>query len=181
MTSLAAALQQLQQLRSIPITERKRVPITNVSPPTPEMKAEAARYKAQVAADAAKQRAAQQADRLAQENHDIILPNISSFSKEAAIKLKGLVESMIQGHEDAGMNVNGAYGSEKINSLGRYLSAINEHISKGGAPVPDAAASPSSAAAAAYVQVQNIPVGSVRSLSASLSYLAQKVGVATTA
>ena len=160
------------------------------------MKAEAARNKAQMAAQAAQQKAlekAQQADRLAQESHEIYLPNISSLSKELAQRIKGSVEAMIQNRDDVGMNVNGGYGTEKINSLDRYLSAINTHISSNPPPPepidrPDLVNLSSSEAAALYSQIQETHATYVRNgdprstgIDPYLSWLAAKAGIDTTA
>lgn len=63
-----------------------------------------------------------------QENHSITLDNISGLSIDTATALQGIVESMIENNEDAGMTVSGGYENTHIDSLDEYLDYLNKYI-----------------------------------------------------
>jgi hypothetical protein len=87
------------------------------------------------------------------ESHEMYLPNISGLSLENAKKSVADVQLMIRNHEDAGLNVHGRYGDQKISDLSTYLTGLKDFISK-----HDTTASSllNETAASVYRQVQDM-------------------------
>lgn len=79
-------------------------------------------------ADAAIAEAAKPAATQTYESNTITLDNISGLSLDTATTLQGIVESMIEGNEDEGLTVSGAYENTHIDSLDEYLDYLNKYI-----------------------------------------------------
>jgi hypothetical protein len=122
---------------------------------TAEQKADHAQRQASAAAravDVAKREQEIEKNKLV-ESHEMYLSNISDLSLEHAKKQLGIVQVMIKNRQDAGVNVHGRYGDQKISDLGTYLTGLKDFISK-----HDTTAAPLSneTAASVYRQVQDM-------------------------
>jgi hypothetical protein len=142
--------------RRIPLSDTSDAKvIIKVVQPTAEQKADLAQRQADAAAravDVAKREQEVEKNKHI-ESHEMYLPNISGLSLENAKKSVADVQLMIRNHEDAGVNVHGRYGDQKISNLSTYLTGLKDFISK-----HDTTASSLSneTAASVYRQVQDM-------------------------